>query len=445
MNRKWIGALAVLLLAYSASHFWFSGIRTPLAAPNIRQIASETRPLSRFIAQGGPLTTNDPRQYGPVFLAVMHPLLFLSGDQAWPLSRWLYGVQLTALAVAFTFCTLSFVSWMDQERITPKAPRIILLIILWANFSPLYTIVATKGVEMWELALISVAMYAYIGRHRVISGAAIAAATLIKVLPGAYLFYFLVKDRRTFAYGVAAFLLILTASHLVYGPQMGALYGPRIVAGGAGTDGQTAFGHHENLSVKNTFVKLLGTLKRPDEPSTLRPELRGYAVEITPARARVANLLGNASALLLLGVLIAGLGSPLRTRGADDRVGQTLWEWSLVSVMMLLISPALTFEYMVLALPAFSFAILAVVSRPDLRSRPVMITLAAAVILVANIVPRQVINQVFAIPLLLRWTGWTHLQLSEGYQYFGLPLVGLVCMAVCLLSLRRQATRVGAF
>ena len=86
-------------------------------------------------------------------------------------------------------------------------------------------------------------------------------------------------------------------------------------------------------------------------------------------------------------------------------------------------------------------ALVALAGYPRLRSRAALVTFVAATVLVANILPRQVINRIFPIDAMLRWTGHTHLTLSEGYQYFGFPLAGLFATAICLAALRRTMNR----
>src|SRR5262245_2414562 len=108
-------ALLGLLLAYSAVHFAVSGVQLPLASRNIRQIAHEIRPLNQYLADGQPVTLDDPRQYGPVFFLVMHPLVRLTNGEGVPLSRYLYALQLAVLALAFVFCAKALLQWVGES------------------------------------------------------------------------------------------------------------------------------------------------------------------------------------------------------------------------------------------------------------------------------------------------------------------------------------------
>jgi hypothetical protein len=139
--------------------------------------------------------------------------------------------------------------------------------------------------------------------------------------------------------------------------------------------------------------------------------------------------------LLHLVALIATLWAvwPRRSQPPDP-----VWAWAFLSVAMLIVAPAATFEYMLLSVPAFSLMVAALLAEPGLRRRKALgLAFAVATVLVAVIVPRTILNYTLPIDLLRRASGYTHLTLSETYQYFGVPLVGLFALAGALLMLRR--------
>ena len=68
--------------------------------------------------------------------------------------------------------------------------------MLWANFSPLYGVLAIKNVELWELAWIAVAGAALLRDRPWIVGFAVAAGALIKMLPLVFLPYLSLRSRR---------------------------------------------------------------------------------------------------------------------------------------------------------------------------------------------------------------------------------------------------------
>ncbi|MGQ0734070.1 MAG: glycosyltransferase family 87 protein [Acidobacteriota bacterium] len=427
-------AALAIFAAYSIVHFAYSGVLTPLESPNIRQIASEMRPLRAFLANGQPVTLDEPDQYGPVFFFVMHPLIRSCGLEAFPLSRCLYGVQLVTLVSSFLLTVVCLRRWLSSsdKRFRPIRTSVLVAVLglLWTNFSPLYYIVATKMVEMWELALILAALLAYLSGRSFLAGLLIAAGTFIKLLPGLFVIYFALRDRRAFAGAVAGTLVILSTSHLLYGPAMGFGYPLSVMRSAVVASADAATGHHENLSMKNLVRKAFGTLRvpQPGDPPNMR---ESYKAAVAPERQGLATALGLLLHAAALAVTVIVL---IRSRRARDPV----WDWAFLTVAMLLVAPAATFEYMLLAVFAFSLVITALLAHRTLwRSAAIVAPLAVAVVLVANIVPRTVINTVLPIDWLRHTSGYTHLTLSETYQYFGVPLVGLAALGVALVALGR--------
>ncbi len=441
-SNGWRKRISVAVVAcgvlYSAAHFMFSGVRHPLAEPNLGQIEEEAAPLRMHQMQGGPVEVVNGRQYGPTFFFVLDPLLRRYGRNSPELSRWLYGIQLAAFSLAFVFTFLSLRLWLGAGALgrgahgpPPLGQLLLLLGFLWLNFSPVYYILSVKNVEMWELCLIAAGLYAFLRGWRLIAGLCIAVALLTKMLPSIFLVYFLFRDRRTFLYCCLSVLAILTVSHLFYGPQMGYAYLPFMFKASVGrTHGLV---YHENLSAKGMVIKLFSHWK-------LAPN---YFTELTPHGLLLANVFGH---LVQIGGLLwmvrvwTKASSPVNARWESSRV---LWEWCMTSVMMLILSPVTAFEYMVLALMAFSLPLVALAADCALRAdRTLVLCFSLAVLLVANVVPRGVINQLFFIVgWLNRLTGNPQLTLSEGYQYYGFPLLGLVVLMVALWRLRRQLER----
>src|SRR6266536_644871 len=93
--------LVCAALVYSGAHFLKPGILFPLSAPNVGQIEEEVRPLLVHMQDGRPITTNNPRQYGPTFLFVMDPIVRWAADDPARLSRALYALALAFYAASF--------------------------------------------------------------------------------------------------------------------------------------------------------------------------------------------------------------------------------------------------------------------------------------------------------------------------------------------------------
>ncbi len=359
----------------------------------------------------------------------MQPLLRDAPDDE-TLARRLYAIQLLCIVGSFL---------LTVGALQPTAPPIVRdawtlfivwLAIVWANFSPFYTILALKSVETWELFLVSAGLFAYLRGWRWSAAAAIAAAGLIKVLPLAFLLYWLVTDRRTFLRACAALAALLLLGHMLYGPEMGAAYLSRIAAGAAGGSSY-GLDWHENVSLKAAIAKVLGHLTQPNFDGA---QASGYFLALTGWRRRVATVLGD-------GAVIAGVAALIWTwtrARAPRSHEQILWEWSGLAVAVLILSPNTIFEYSTLALGAISYVFMCVCGASGPRALVTRATLLASLTLLGGVLPRQWLNRLTMIDALNRWTGYTHLMPSEGYQYYCFPLAGLLLLMAAIWRLRPE-------
>jgi hypothetical protein len=213
---------------------------------------------------------------------------------------------------------------------------------------------------------------------------------------------------------------------------MGWAYLPHMVRAGAGS---SAYGSdlgltwHENVSFPGLISKGFGYLEKPDpDPSTsLYP--KGYYVLPLPGWRRTATALG-------LMVQVVGLGWAawmLRRRDGWSRASQTLWDFAFIGALMLVLAPQASQDYMVLAIGAFSFGLVACAVLP---ARDTWTSFALALLLVANLAPRGLFSRAVLIDPLMRITGYGHLTRAEAYQYFGFPLLGLLFLVRMLVRVR---------
>ena len=416
-NQRLILAMLLAAGAYSVIHVVVSGIVQPLRTPAIGQVIEELQPLYRLFTTGV-ASVDHPRQYGPVFLAVFHPIYRVTIARPELLAWYAYAVDLLAIAVAFIATRRAIFRWAELRGVALPALMTPALLLLWANFSPMYGVLAVKNVELWELALMAIAGAALLESRRWVAAWAIAAAALIKMLPLVFFPYLLLRDRRTFAYALAAFAALILASQLLYGYEMG--FGYPLMLARAALGGED-FGNpggvwHENVSIRGLAFKAVGFLEAPG--SRVADYQLGYYVVI-PATlrpiARAVALFAQATAVVwLLWRLIRH-----RSMNAVDRL---YWEWALVAIMMLLLAPQISQDYMVLALGAFSFVLAGCMLRAD---RWLWLQFTIAVLLVANVLPRGLFARMMGIGVAQRVAGHEHLTLAEAYQYFGFPLLGL--------------------
>jgi hypothetical protein len=208
---------------------------------------------------------------------------------------------------------------------------------------------------------------------------------------------------------------------------MGLLYWPKVVRSAAGESYGLRW--HENLSLKAAIGKMLGHLEIPYAAGR-----SGTSVLLSPARLKATILLGDASVVLGLALLAwTWLRTTVRTR---DTI---LFEWSLLTVAMLVLSPNTTFEYATLALGAISYALVRLVADGSVRAqRATWTCLGVAMFLLGVLLPRQILNAVTFVDTLSRWNGYAHLTPSEAYQYYCFPLVGLFLLGVAIWRVRPQ-------
>jgi hypothetical protein len=175
---------------------------------------------------------------------------------------------------------------------------------------------------------------------------------------------------------------------------------------------------HENVSIRGLAFKAFGFLEEPGRKAAYTV---GYYV-IVPQEwrplASAAGLVAEAVAVIwFVGRLIRH-----RWMTAADRL---YWEWALVAIMMLILAPQISQDYMALALGAFSFVLAGCMIRGD---RSLYLQYGVAVLLVGNILPRGLFARLIGIGESARITGYDHLLLAEGYQYFGFPLLGMLIL-----------------
>jgi hypothetical protein len=425
--RRAAAAVACAALLYSVVHFVQSGIRFPLSSPNLGQVEEQVRPLLIHLQDGRAITTNNPRQYGPTFLVVMQPILRWAGDDWVRLSRALYALALTLYAASFALTVRTLWPLMAPPR---RRWTIIGLLVLWLNFAPAYAILAVKNVEIWELFLLCLAVDALARQREWLAGIAVGLAGFTKVLPLFFGLYLLLRHRRALVFALAGAFAISVVSHAMYGPEVGLFYIPRMLQSSATT--QTSL-WHENISIKGMTVKAFGHLEGASDPryAELAHGGSGHAVVIEPARLAIAQTLAWALQIAGAAWLIWMIW---RRGGADSSVDRIGWEWALFTAMMLILSPSTAFEYTTLALGAFSYALVKLVSDPR-RYRPVAwAAFAAAVFLIANIIPRSAVARLLFIEQINRITMYGQLSPTEGFQYYGFPLLGLILLVVSVVS-----------
>ncbi|MBI3079219.1 MAG: DUF2029 domain-containing protein, partial [Deltaproteobacteria bacterium] len=358
-----------LLLTYTVVHFLYSGLYAPVYRNRyVGQFVEELEPLKRALETGDRVRVTNPRQYGPVFLFLSYPPTGSQDRES--LADVLLGINYVILAAAF---------WLTVRACFRPRPSLLewaLLAVLWLNFSPLYYLIAVRNVELWELALLGGALHAYREGRRGMAGAAVALATLIKMLPALFLFYFLWRDQRAMAWAAGTLVVVLLLATAAFGPEMGIGYLPFLLTR-ALEPRSWAYAHFENVALKGLIFKAFAGFRM--EPGLL-----------TFRQTELAWLAG------VLAFLVQGVGLLLLARFAlrRRREGgeQAPHEWAVVLGTMLLISPLTAFEYSVLLLPGFTFAAWVLMRRPETLSSRAVLCLAGAYLLLGNFLPLSLVH-----------------------------------------------------
>src|SRR3989344_6411762 len=170
-----LGALLLYTTFNALFGLWYLPIKVYAGPEKLGQIEEEIAPLRNWISNGTPIALTNPRQYGPVFMLILYPIVLLAPQ--YPLFEYvLYGIGIFCIICAFS---------ITYRTLFPKDPHRIalaILLILWFNFSSVYYILGTKNVETWELFLLSVLLIALVRKFSWLAAIAVAAGTLIKLL-----------------------------------------------------------------------------------------------------------------------------------------------------------------------------------------------------------------------------------------------------------------------
>ena len=422
MTNVWKLALAAGMV-YSAAHIVVSGILFPLSSPNVGQIIEELQPLLRLFTRGE-ATVDHTRQYGPVFIMLFHWIYKRDLDDPTLLSYYAYALDVIAIVVAFIATVAAVRAWAESRGHRAGALTVLLIGLLWANFSPLYGVLAIKNVELWELACIAVGGAALLRNKPWLAAWSIATGALIKMLPLVFVPYLWLRHRRVFYYTLAAMAMILALSQTLYGTQLGFGYFGTL-AGAAGSG--EGYGNsknmiwHENVSLRGVVTKGFGYLDKPGTHSRPMGYNEGYHLVIPASRQAAATAVATTAQVLGL----AWFAWMLWRRRHEPHPNATYWDWTFVGIMMLVMAPQISQDYMVLTLVAFSFVLVACLFEGD---RFAWINFGLAVLLVGNVIPRSAFSRLMLVDYAQRWSGYEHLMAAEAYQFYGFPLLGLLLL-----------------
>jgi hypothetical protein len=374
--------LAAAALLYSALHFAMAGVRQPLAnfygdflaAFPSWTLAARFGRLDFFRGQlaerwSGYFGHAHSWHYGPLLHFVTIPLF------AFPTLRsayvaWLF-VNYAIVAAA------AVVAMFVVDRGRPTATTIVVVLVLFANFNPLYEALTERVIELSELLLLFAA-FAWLQRGRnAAAGAAVGAAAMMKFLPLIFVPHFVLKGRWRGVAGASAVIAVVAiATQFVLGWQHSGIF--HQLAGGAIVSSEL------DQSLPGFLRRLFGWMH-------------------WPAVATVSRL----AILAALGALCLFMLYVRRCEGTDDL------EWSVLAIAMILFLPHNQQYYMVFLLFPYLMLYARYRQRWTWRALPAAVSL----LLVAAPVPFSLFGP-DAFPRYLR---------------AGIPFVGAAILAAVLV------------
>jgi hypothetical protein len=168
-----------------------------------------------------------------------------------------------------------------------------------------------------------------------------------------------------------------------------------------------------------------GKVKAPEPADRIHGRIAAYQLGYFVSVPRELVPYARAAALVTEAIAAAWLLWQFYLNRTMSNLDRAFWEWALMGIMMLVLAPQISQDYMVLTLGAFSYILAGCLLRAD---RWIWAEYAAAVLLVGNVLPRGVFARLIGIDPMARHAGADHMTRAEAYQYFGFPLLGLLLL-----------------
>lgn len=411
----WIRVAVGLLLAATLVRFMVSGPLVYLAIPaNIQNLEF----LFDLIVDDKPLTRLCERCYGVVAWLLYDPAIRLFGRDPLAINLW-------GLVVSLVIAVGSFV--LVAVRLGVRGPwALAAMTIMWAGFVPMVSVVAERSIDLLNHAAIAVGFFLYTGtaRQRPWSGVAAAAGAMAKFLPGLFLPFFLVRERRAFAYGLGATLLLVLIGQILYGPLMGIGYFGA-VAGATSIDaGWSQW--HEGFSPRQLLFKVAA----------------GYRLEnvsVSPANPGALSLIGYA---LALGFVAYLLYVAFRSRGTEGLERRAI-EFSFGIATIYMVSPTVGREHIVAMIVVYTVLAWYWLRRPSVDRR-LAVPAAASLLMVGVYLPVQVLDRILPLDAIMRLFGnevtapWIFDYPIAEYEFLGIPGYGAIIAWIVLAILERR-------
>lgn len=408
------GLLIAALLLYSLTHFAYSGIYAALRVEGAdfrsifpgKLMFSAVERWPRLAKDWIVITSFIPStviwNYGPVPHFLTLPFVFMS-TKAQALT--------IILGINLAFAFMSALLWM--RLVVGARVRLLLMwgiACIWLNYFPLLEALAGREIEVFELFLITVAIWALRRQRQTLAGVAIGVAAMTKFLPAIFIPYLFIKRfHRAFWVAVITTLLL-------------------------GGLGQWLLGFEHSVTL-----------------SLLREEVGGHIPQVSAPHQALASVLYKMFTLfdpqqrhpvILFHEILRPLGMLLQATLLVG-CGWFLWRWrqsrlleleaALMAIVMVLAAPHANTYYLVFVLPALSIGLAVWVQQPRAFTPMMKAAFVGAIILSGLLVPMRVLGWV---------TGLSGDTIAQVIQLYSLPAVGTMLAAITMVGLH-QAIRQG--
>jgi hypothetical protein len=388
--KRIYAALLVLLVAF----LWYDMVRRAVTPGG-----SQFRSFARFSEDLVYRHVNVYREYSVLETVTKYPPFFsLLFAPLVPLPLWL-GASIwfwlsLALAVGAAYTSVLTIQESGErprDRALYVIPFVLAAGIVGSNLE-------TAQVNHVTLFLLVLALYAFRRGRDVGAGALIGVATALKLTPGLFILYFLYKRAFKVVAGAALALIVcwLVIPPFLFGfdnfqPIMSSWWGilGRFLTEGTIAEGVVGF-RHTNQSLSAAFHRFFTHVpadggKGPD-----------YYINIASLGLTLADRLVKAMVLAILIFLAWICRTPLGERG---RLALA-FEYSLIWIATLFISPISWINHYVFLLFPYTVAVYYVRTRPaSLRDRRILLySLATAFVLVSSSASR--LMQAWSLPVL---------------------------------------------
>ena len=413
-RRRYLSiAIWSVLVVYSIAHFLYSGVIAAWTSPGGDFLSAFPGPLALRMGQTWPALSRDwiegalgmgplKWNYGPVLHIVTLPFALAATEGQAMRAILLVDYALIAATMAIWFHLLR----RGREGFHGNGPDPLFPVLcLWLNYFPLLEAVTGREIEIAELFLVTVGIWALRRERETVAGVAFGVAAMTKFLPAIYLPYLFVKGFRRAGLTAAgtALSIALLAQPLLGWQRSATLLIARSEV--AGTDFRTSYA---NQALPNILYKMFtGFDASNPHPPTWYP-----------------NVLRPIAYAASFGLLVATSWFVYRWR----RGRLIELECALLAIVMCLVSSHANTYYFVFALPALSLGIAAIQRDASRVGLPSRLALGGAVVLSGFLVPMKVFEVL---------TGTRGVVVARVLQAWSLPAFGVILAAGLMVELHR--------